>query len=88
MECQVVATLATSLGRLSAGSSAIAAGWGAVLLEQVDVVVGNSHVAIELEGGDAEAPFYVLNVSSDARSAEHRARAGPLRRRRDDSSRR
>ena len=58
------------------------------LLEKVDdVVVGNSHTTIELEGDEAEAAFYVLNVSIDAPSAEQRELAAALRRLRDDSLR-
>ena len=51
-----------------------------------DVVVGNSYNTIELEGDEAEAAFYVLNVSIDAPSAE-RELAAALRRLRDDSLR-
>lgn len=58
------------------------------LLEKVDdVVVGNSHNTIELEGDEAEAAFYVLNVSIDAPSTEQRELAAALRRLRDDSLR-
>ena len=48
---------------------------------------GNSHTTIELEGDEAEAAFYVLNVSIDAPSAEQRELAAALGRLRDDSLR-
>ena len=58
------------------------------LLEKVDdVVVGNSHNTIELEGDEAAAAFYGLNVSIDAPSAEQRELAAALRRLRDESLR-
>jgi hypothetical protein len=88
IERHAAAIFATNLDKLSTGKLGDDGRAGAPsLLEKVDdVVVGNSHNTIELEGDEAEAALYVLNVSIDAPSAE-RELAAALRRLRDDSLR-
>jgi hypothetical protein len=89
IERHAAAIFATKLDKLSTGKLGDDGRAGApTLLEKVDdVVVGNSHNTIELEGDEAEAAFYVLNVSIDAPTAEQRELAAALRRLRDDSLR-
>jgi hypothetical protein len=87
LERYAAAIFATNLDKLSAGKLGDDGRAGAPsLLEKVDdVVVGNSHDTIELEGDEAEAAFYGLNASIDAPSAQRRELAAALRRLRDDS---
>jgi hypothetical protein len=87
IERHAAAIFATNLDRLSTGKLGDHGRAGAPsLLEKVDdVVVGNSHDTIELEGDEAEAAFSVLNASIDAPNAEQRELAAALRRLRDDS---
>jgi hypothetical protein len=89
IERHAAAIFATNLDKLSTGKLGDDGRAGAPsLLEKVDdVVVGNSHNTIELEGDEAETAFYVLNVSIDAPSTEQRELAAALRRLRDESVR-
>ncbi len=65
IERHAAAIFATNLDKLSTGKLGDYGRAGAPSLLD-DVVVGNSHDTIELEGDEAEAAFYVLNVSIDA----------------------
>jgi HAMP domain-containing protein len=87
IERHAAAIFATNLDKLSTGKLDGRAGAPSLLEKVDDVVVGNSHTTIELEGDEAEAAFYVLNVSIDAPSTEQRELAAALRRLRDESVR-
>jgi hypothetical protein len=89
VERHAAAIVAPNLDKLSVGKLGDYGRAGAPsLLEKVDdVVVGNSRNTIELERDEAEAAFYVLNVSIDALSAEQRELVAALRRLRDESLR-